>query len=69
MILPGAAGAFFAAGYVASHTGLPEGLSGFLVGLVGMIFVAKCVATWEDLDLGLILRKWLHKRFDLGGEQ
>jgi hypothetical protein len=39
------------------------------VGLVGMIFVAKCVATWEDLDLGLILRKWLHKRFDLGGEQ
>ncbi len=69
MILPGAAGAFFAAGYVASHTGLTEGLAGFLTGLLGMVIVAKLVKTWNDLDLGTIAKKWLHKRFGVEGEQ
>lgn len=62
MVLPGGALSYYGSSYVAAVSGMPEGLSGFVVGLLGMIFIAKIINTWQALELGQIigslLRKW-----------
>jgi hypothetical protein len=63
MVAAGSLLAYYGTGTVASFAGLPEGLAGYLLGLFGMAAVAKVFATWDALDLGSLLRKWLHKRF------
>lgn len=63
MVLPGVALSYYASEAVAKSLGLPEGLSGFLLGLCGMSVVARLFDTWNKLDLGTLvkaaLRKWL----------
>lgn len=70
MIVPGGAMAFYGSDWISKQTGMPEGLAGFVIGLVGMVFVGKIITTWQDFDLGTILRHWLRKRLGLqGGEE
>lgn len=63
MVAAGSLLAYYGTSTVAAFAGLPEGLAGYLLGLFGMAAVAKVFGTWDALDLGAILRKWLHKRF------
>ena len=60
-VLPGAALSYYAAPYFAGTVGMPEGMSGFLLGLFGMAFVAKVFDTWHSLALGEIASRWLAK--------
>jgi hypothetical protein len=63
MVVAGSALAYYGTGVVATFSSLPEGLAGYLLGLFGMAAVAKVFATWDALDLGTLLRKWLAKLF------
>lgn len=64
--LCGAAISFYAAPYVSSRIGLPEGLGGFLIGVFGMAVASRI---WEWIQTAPIvpfwqliidrLRKWL----------
>ena len=47
MALGGSALSLYSSTYVAERTGLPEGLSGFLLGLFGMAIAAK---VWEAIQ-------------------
>lgn len=60
MVIPGGALSFFGAGWAAKVSGMPEGLAGFLLGLLGMILFGKLIATWHTLDLGAIVMDWIH---------
>lgn len=62
MMLGGAALSLYAAPDVAAWSGLQQGLAGFLLGLFGMAGVAKVFSTWEALDLGALLKKFIAKR-------
>lgn len=57
MLVPGMALSFYGAGPLAVYLHMPEGLSGFLLGLFGMAAVGKVFDTWESLQLGDLLRK------------
>lgn len=63
LVVPGGAMSYYGADYVAKLSGMPVGLAGFVVGLLGMIFIAKVINTWQNLELGSILGAWLKKRF------
>lgn len=63
MVIPGAAGAYFAGEHVAKVFEMPPALAGFLVGLLGMIAVAKIVATWDAFDLSAFLWQFIPERF------
>jgi len=61
MVIPGGALSLYGSAYAATQTGMPEGLAGFVLGLLGMIFFGKIIDTWQDLELGTILKQWLRK--------
>lgn len=69
MVVPGAALSYYAASLVAKATNMPEGLAGFLVGLFGMAAVAKLFETWEKLELGDMVRRFLEKWLGLGADK
>ena len=55
MAVGGAIVSYYAAPWLASRAGLPEGLSGFLLGLFGM---AICAKVWEVLHQLPIAEMW-----------
>lgn len=59
MLVPGVALSFYGAAPLAAYLHMPEGLSGFLLGLFGMAAVGKVFDTWESLQLGELLRRRL----------
>lgn len=63
LLLGGSAVAYYAAPYAAGVLGMPEGLTGLLLGLVSMSVAAKLFETWDRLDLvqwaADLRRKWL----------
>lgn len=61
MVPSGAVLSYYAADVVANKVGTPAGLSGFLVGLFGMVVVGKLFETWERFDLGGLLRSWVER--------
>jgi hypothetical protein len=63
MVPSGAVLSYYAADLVAIKVGTPPGLSGFLVGLFGMVVVGKLFETWERFDLGGILHGWVERWF------
>jgi len=70
MAIGGTVVSLYAAPWMAQRTGLPEGLSGFLLGLFGM---ALCSKVWETIQVTPIADVWktaidaLRKRLGLGG--
>lgn len=51
--------------YLAKWSGMEQGLAGFLLGLFGMAVVSKAYKALDDMDLGVLLNKWLKKRLDV----
>jgi hypothetical protein len=68
MVIPSMSLAWYGGAYMASHVGMPESLSGYLLGMGGMAFIAKVMETWERFDLGGLLGKWLAKVLGLPPE-
>jgi hypothetical protein len=68
MACGGALCSYFAAPYVAQRVGIPEGLSGFLLGLFGMAIISRA---WEWVQstpvaaFWQIILDWLKKRAGL----
>lgn len=62
MVAAGSVLAYYGAPGVAAYAGLPDGLAGYLLGLFGMAAVSKVYATWDALELGVLLRRALAKR-------
>jgi hypothetical protein len=55
MAIGGAIVSYYASPWMSARTGLPEGLSGFLLGLFGM---AVCAKVWEVLHQLPIAEMW-----------
>src|SRR5688572_7598567 len=68
MVFAGIAFSYFVAPMIAQWADLQPELSGYLTGLFGMAAVNKVFATWDVLDFGSMLKRWLHRRFDIGRE-
>jgi len=65
MVLAGSALSYYATPGVSEWATLQPGLTGYLLGLFGMAAVSKMFTTWDALDLGTLLRRFLSKRLDL----
>lgn len=61
LVLPGIALSFYASAHLAKTMDIPEGLAGYMLGLLGMAAAAKILGTWQQFDLGGILSSWLRK--------
>lgn len=64
MAISGALLSFYCSPFVSAQTGLPEGGTGFLLGLFGMAVVSKLwesVSTWQVQDLWQIAMAWLRR--------
>lgn len=59
----GMAFSFYASPFLAKISGLPEGLSGFLLGLFGMALVSKAWEVIQTLPLGVLVIDGLRKLF------
>ena len=55
MAIGGSAVSYYASPYAAQKAGLPEGLSGFLIGVFGM---AICAKGWEAIQATPIAEVW-----------
>ena len=55
MAIGGSAVSYYASPYAAQKAGLPEGLSGFLIGVFGM---AICAKLWEGIQATPIAEIW-----------
>lgn len=62
MALAGSVLSYYAAAYVSQKTGLPEGLSGFLMGFFGMAIVSKAWEWLQTAPLGQIATGWLTRK-------
>lgn len=62
MAIGGAVISLYAAPFVSRITSLPEGLSGFLVGMFGMAVCAKAWEALNQLQAAEVLKSWLSKR-------
>lgn len=51
LFLGGGTGSYYAAPYVSHLLGLPEGLSGFLIGMFGMSIIEKVLEAIEQTSL------------------
>lgn len=60
----GAIISLYATPYVSSKTGLPDGLTGFLVGMFGMAITAK---VWEAIQITPIGELWKNLGKRIGG--
>lgn len=56
---------FYASPFMSKISGLPEGLSGFLLGLFGMALVSKAWEVIQTLPLGVLVIDALRKLFRL----
>lgn len=54
---------------VAHWLGLPEGFSGFLLGLFGMAIVDKIFEVWRSFELGALVMAWTKKRLGLNDKE
>ncbi len=54
----GCAISYFATPWLTNFTGMPEGLTGFLAGLTGLLFVSKFMETVAAFDALGILVEW-----------
>lgn len=65
MAVSGAVLAYYASDYVSHRTGLPEGLTGFLVGFFGIAVVSKVWEWFQTAPLGELLtaklKAWMEK--------
>jgi hypothetical protein len=70
MVGIGCALSYYAAPSLSDWAHVPGGLAGYLLGLFGMATVNKVFTTWDALDLGVILRRFISKRLgvDDGGQ-
>lgn len=68
MLAAGCASSLYAGPYLAQNFAINDGLAGYLVGLLSMAAVAKLFSTWDALDLGKLLRRWLAKRLGVSEE-
>lgn len=63
LLIGGSAVAWYGGGYAADYLGAPEGLTGFVLGLVSMAIVGKLFETWDRIDLvqwaADLRKKWL----------
>ena len=64
----GALFSFYAAPSLSRVSGMPEGLSGFLLGLFGMAVVSKGWEVLQSLPLGQDIREWYRKKMGLEKE-
>lgn len=63
--LAGGTTAWYSYAWVASRSGVSEGLASFLVGLFSMAIVRKLFDIWDKFDLGSIIVEWVRKLFGL----
>ncbi len=61
MALGGALLSLYAAPWASSVSGLPEGLTGFLTGLLGMALLARVYEGFQALPVAEILKSWLER--------
>ena len=61
MVLAGTALAYYVTPWLRKMVDLDAGAAGFLLGLTGMLFVAKIFAIWEALELGVIARDFIRQ--------
>jgi hypothetical protein len=69
MFVPSVALSYYGGDWIAEQVGLPASLAGFLVGLLGMAFIAKILDTWDALDLGSLIKRWITKLLGLPPEE
>jgi len=67
MAVSGALFSYFAAPYLSLRTGLPEGLSGFLLGLFGMAIVSRVWDWWQALPVAALWQAILSRISKNGG--
>lgn len=65
MALSGAALSFYAAPWAAGLTGLPEGLTGFLIGFFGMAILSKAWEWWQSAPVGVWLTTAIKQRLGI----
>lgn len=65
MVCAGSALSYYATPWIAGWAGLQAGFAGYLLGLFGMAAVSKLFATWDALDLGDLLRRFIAKALNL----
>lgn len=68
MFVAGSALSRYGAATVSKWTTLDEGFAGYLLGMLGMMVVAKVVDIWTTFDLTGLLREWLRKKLGLPPE-
>jgi hypothetical protein len=63
LLAGGSVAAYYGSPYAANALGMPEGLTGLVLGLVSMSVAGKLFETWERIDLVQwatdLRRKWL----------
>lgn len=69
MFVPSVALSYYGGDWIAGQVNIPASLAGFLVGLLGMAFIAKILDTWDALDLGTLLKRWISKLLGLPPEE
>ena len=62
MAVGGAALSLYAAPWASTITGMPEGLTGFLTGMLGMAVIARAYEAWQTVPLGEIMKSWLERK-------
>lgn len=62
MALGGALLSLYASPWASGVSGLPEGLTGFLTGLLGMALLARVWEGVQVLDVAGIMKSWLERK-------
>lgn len=62
MAFGGALLSLYAAPWASTVTGMPEGLTGFLTGLLGMALLARLYEAVQVLPLADIIKSWLERK-------
>ncbi len=62
MAVGGALLSLYGSPWASSVSGLPEGLTGFVVGLLGMSLLARVYEAMQVLPVAEILKSWLERK-------
>lgn len=68
LLLPGTAGAWYAAPVVAKAFSAPGELTGFLIGIFGMFFFVKIIDELDRFEATRLLHRWIAKILGLSPE-
>lgn len=68
LLLPGIAGAWYAAPVVSAALSAPSELTGFLIGIFGMFFFVKIIDELDRFEATRLLHLWLAKVLGLSPE-